>query len=814
MRARAPQILTDPVGVVVDLVRGVEPVLDREAIGELVRRVAAGRAKRRRLADALLANPSLLAHGRSPAPRVVGNLLIALRQAGAVAVSPPVCADCGKALRTLQRRGQDWYCGTHGPRPEPCAGCGNLRPVARRDRQRRARCVGCPPGDSGGDATAIVVEIITMLDADVTAETAAGAVQQAAPGIGQRRRLAWALQDRPELLTGAGAQAPVPAVLRLIDALVDAGAHRITRPPCPHCGRVIALVKPRDGVRLCRNCVAKSRAETCAGCGVRREPATRDEHGRPLCPYCLITDPSNLETCLRCGRRRPVSVRTPDGPLCPACCPTKTMICSICAQSAPAVISKLTGQPWCRTCRQRRARCTGCGNVRLTRGGTVTEPLCATCTRPDAVWHSCPGCGEHAQLRLRRCARCSLRQRLRELLNDDSGQIHPQLQALHDNLADHERPNTVLVWLNKETASAVLRELAAGERALTHATLDELPDTKPIRHLRAVLVATGALPTRDEHLTRLEHWITVTLAERDDPDQRALLHRYAVWHGLHRLRRRNNGNHATHGQTVVVQQHVRAAIALLDWLTAHDLELATARQGDLDSWLSSEHATGRREAGQFVRWAKRQKLTRLDLPATKWDGPTRVIDAEARWQHARRLLRDDTIKPADRVAGLLVLLYAQWPATISRLTLDDVHTDEQQVRLRLGREPIVLPEPLAALVAQLVAYRHGHATLGDAGISPWLFPGGRPGRPISAAQMSERLRQLGLRPGQDRSTALFGLATELPAALLARLLGIHISVAVAWQRASSGDWTNYAADYSRRHDSSKQIDHDAQDGPS
>jgi hypothetical protein len=60
--------------------------------------------------------------------------------------------------------------------------------------------------------------------------------------------------------------------------------------------------------------------------------------------------------------------------------------------------------------------------------------------------------------------------------------------------------------------------------------------------------------------------------------------------------------------------------------------------------------------------------------------------------------------------------------------------------------------------------------------------------------MSERLRRLGLRPAQDRSTAMFGLTTELPAALLARLLGIHISVAVAWQRASSGDWTSYAAD--------------------
>lgn len=49
-----------------------------------------------------------------------------------------------------------------------------------------------------------------------------------------------------------------------------------------------------------------------------------------------------------------------------------------------------------------------------------------------------------------------------------------------------------------------------------------------------------------------------------------------------------------------------------------------------------------------------------------------------------------------------------------------------------------------------------------------------------------------------RSTALFQLATELPAAILARTLGIHITVATAWQRASAGDWMTYAADVSRR----------------
>jgi hypothetical protein len=160
------------------------------------------------------------------------------------------------------------------------------------------------------------------------------------------------------------------------------------------------------------------------------------------------------------------------------------------------------------------------------------------------------------------------------------------------------------------------------------------------------------------------------------------------------------------------------------------------------------------------------------------------------------------------------LLYAQGTTAISHLTLDHVQATGQDVRLRLGREPITLPEPLDALVLQLVASRRGHAALGDPGTSRWLFPGGQPGRPISAHQLGERLHKLDLHPGQDRSTALFGLATELPAALLARLLGIHISVAVAWQRASSGDWTNYAADYSRRRRAPKVVDDGAQNAPS
>ena len=115
---------------------------------------------------------------------------------------------------------------------------------------------------------------------------------------------------------------------------------------------------------------------------------------------------------------------------------------------------------------------------------------------------------------------------------------------------------------------------------------------------------------------------------------------------------------ATHGQAVVIKQHVKGALALLDRLTAHGLTLATARQGDLDTWITGKEATHRRDVGHFVRWAQKQELTGLEFPATKWAGPYGVINTVTRWEQARWLLNDTTLNTADRVAGLLVLLYA------------------------------------------------------------------------------------------------------------------------------------------------------------
>jgi len=798
MTAPAP-VLDDPIGVIADAVGMVEPRLDPPVVREVVAAVAGGRAKQRRLAQALTANPDVLRTGRSPAPRAVGDLLIELRQASAQTVAAPVCAGCDRLLSSLHRRGQDWYCsGCATTQAQPCSGCGANTRVAARDGQGRPLCQRCKRG-LGADAASVVAQLVAAIDPDLAADVVAAAVTAAAPQSGQRARLAAALTARPDLLTGAGAHSPVPAVLRLIEQLCAAGATGVVRPACPHCHRVVVLSKRVGAVRLCRNCLAKSRAQPCHRCGARREPAARDGQGEAICAYCLTNDPVNRERCVGCGQIRLVAVRTAEGARCGTCRPRPTVVCAICGQPRRCTISRTTGQPWCSACRQRWDTCTGCGQIKPVRSGRRDEPLCATCTRPDpTVWQRCPSCGDENTERMwgGACPRCVLRQQLHDLLADNDGTIRPELQQLYDTVAAHDRPVSALGWLHRESGVApLLRDIGAGRGQLSHERLDEIPDSRIVRQLRGLLVAAGALAPRDEHMARIQSWIAATIAGHPDAQQRQILHRYAVWFMLRRLRGRTHNVDTTDGQASAVRARLRAAIATLDWLTARGLTLHTCGQAHIDTWLAGPGRTRRFAITHFLRWAATQRLTTVELPGAAWAGPVGVIDTEQRWEQIRRLLHDDTLATADRLAGLFILCYAQFPATVAKLRTDDIDTADHQVRLRLGDQPIVLPQPLADLTRAMLAATPRRA-IGEPKASPWLFPGGRAGAHVTATNLAQRLRRIGVQAKPGRETALFQLANEVPAAILARLLGIHISVATTWQRVSAGDWTRYAADLS------------------
>jgi hypothetical protein len=236
--AGVPAAMSDPVGVTVAVIRHADPSLPTAMLEQIVAGVAASRPKRRRLAQALTDRPGVLTDGRSPAPRVVGDLLLALRRHCAGRISPPICATCGKALRSLARRGDDWFCGCCARPNEQCSACHKSRPVCSRDEQGRPRCQPCSPTD---DPVRLVHAVVAALDPAVTEETIREAMAAVGQRSGVRRQVAWAVRARPDLLTGAGAQTPVPGVLRLIAQLKRAGVRGLVTPACPRCERMVVL---------------------------------------------------------------------------------------------------------------------------------------------------------------------------------------------------------------------------------------------------------------------------------------------------------------------------------------------------------------------------------------------------------------------------------------------------------------------------------------------------------------------------------------------------------------------------------------------
>ena len=301
-----------PIGLITDLVAAAEPHLALDRIRSVVVAVAGGRAKSRRLAAALAARPGVLLDGRSPAPRVVGELLRALRAAGATAISPPSCATCGKALRTFTRRGEHWYCDPCEQRRAPCAGCGKTKRVKVVDRDGQPRCAQCSDVDDR-DPISVIHAVVAELDPRVDRDTITDLVDKSCRQRAYQLKLAWAIESDPALLTGDGHRAPLRVIPRFVEHLHAAGVVGIVLPACPGCHRIVRIDKPLNGVRVCRTCIAHSRIEECSRCQSRREPVTRDPHDRSICANCFITDPANLETCTGCGRRRSVSRRNSVG---------------------------------------------------------------------------------------------------------------------------------------------------------------------------------------------------------------------------------------------------------------------------------------------------------------------------------------------------------------------------------------------------------------------------------------------------------------------------------------------------------------------
>jgi hypothetical protein len=639
------------------------------------------------------------------------------------------------------------------------------------------------------------------------------------------RHLAAALTADPAALT-VGAP---PVVGKLVGELRARGAD-LPDPACTRCGRTGKPLTRSPAGGVCARCRRRQLAVPCTRCGVVKPVAGRDDQERPFCARCAdrpqrpcgrcgrtrriarrvhdgIPDICDAcyrmpdATCSRCRRRRPCSFAAEPEPVCIGCAPRSTAVCAHCGAERPPTARWPEG-PVCDPCYtaalRRRGGCASCGAIRrLVAPPGPDATTCADCAGTPTTAHTCTGCGIEDKLYEKgRCAPCALRRRTRDLLRGDGEQVPPALAPVYEAITTTDAPRTALNWLRNGAGARLLAEIASGTTACTHQALDTYARPRAAAYLRAVLVANQVLPARDEQLATAEKFMTDTLAGITREHDRRLVHAYATWRVLRRLRASAEQAHRERSYTRHAHINITAAVGFLDWLNDHGTTLADAGQGDIDTYLTGGPA--RYQVRDFLHWAAASRHTHpFDVPtATRFPGRA-AASSDERWAQIARLLHQDTIEITDRVAGALLLLYGQQLSRIAAITLDQVKIVGPQVFLHLGRDDLHIPEPLAGLLQTLIRDGRPYVGVGSPATTRWLFPGLQPGRPLTAARLGARLRKHGIRAQPGRRAALTHLAAQLPAAVLADLLGIAPTTAVNWVHDAGGDWNRYAAQLSR-----------------
>jgi hypothetical protein len=246
----------------------------------------------------------------------------------------------------------------------------------------------------------------------------------------------------------------------------------------------------------------------------------------------------------------------------------------------------------------------------------------------------------------------------------------------------------------------------------------------------------------------------------------------------------------TPGSRNAAANHFMLARRFLTCLASRVRQLSHATQADVDAWYVTMPQPD--ALRRFLTWAMAsRRMPRLDIPGQRRNCRP-PISQHRRLALLRRFLTGPDIPLRTRVAACLVLLYAQPVSRLTRLTIHDVISRGGQMFIRLGDPPTPVPEPFAAMLAELAANRANMNTAANPACR-WLFPGGRADQPLTPGALLQQFRVLGIHATQTRTSAFRQLVLQAPAPVVARALGYGYGTATNHAIAGGGTWSRYPA---------------------
>lgn len=162
-------------------------------------------------------------------------------------------------------------------------------------------------------------------------------------------------------------------------------------------------------------------------------------------------------------------------------------------------------------------------------------------------------------------------------------------------------------------------------------------------------------------------------------------------------------------------------------------------QADLDEWIAIGAST-RLSVNRFLAWTRASGITDAAIVVPKHRRGTAPRLAYSEQERAlEHVLGSGQLTPRDRLAAVLVLVFAQPIQRIVQLTWDDIEIRDDCVAIDLGGFPTNLTSPLDEVVRDL-AKTPGHSQTAAHPDSPWVFRSGLPGAHLGAMHLRQRLR--------------------------------------------------------------------------